>query len=72
MTDVYDRAQQLDEADRAACVAAQRAKPSMKATGFCHDPGCFAPLPKGQLFCGEECRDYYEKTERMKRIQGKQ
>ena len=72
MTDVYDRAQQLDGAERDACVAAQRAKPKLKATGYCLDPGCFSPLPKGQLFCGEECRDYYEKQERMKRIQGKQ
>lgn len=71
MTDIYDQAQQLDEAERDACVADQLAKPCMKATGFCHDPGCFAPLPKGQLFCGTECRDYFEKQERMKRIQGK-
>lgn len=72
MTDVYDRAQQLDEAEREACVAAQLAKPGLKATGYCLDPGCFAPLPKGQLFCGEECRDFYERQERMKWIQGKQ
>lgn len=71
MTDIYDQAQQLDEAERDACVAAQRSKPGLKATGYCLDPGCFAPLPKGQLFCGEECRDFYEKQERMARIQGK-
>lgn len=71
MTDIYDRAQQLDEAEREACVAAQLAKPGLKSTGYCLDPGCFAPLPKGQLFCGEECRDYYEKQERLERIQGK-
>lgn len=71
MTDVYDRAQQLDEAERTACEAAQRAKPGLKATGYCLDPGCFAPLPKGQLFCGQECRDFYEKEQRMRAIQGK-
>lgn len=69
--DVYDRAQQLDEAEREACVAAQRAKPGLTATGFCLDPGCHKPLPKGQLFCGTECRDYFEKQQRMKRIQGR-
>lgn len=69
--DVLDQASALESAERDACVAAQRAKPGLKATGFCLDPGCFAPLPKGQHFCGDECRDYYEKTERMKRIQGK-
>ena len=71
MTDIYDKAQQLDEAEREACVAKQLAKPGLKATGYCLDPGCFAPLPKGQLFCGTECRDYYEKQERMKQILGK-
>ncbi|MHB1053512.1 MAG: hypothetical protein ACYCZT_10645 [Thiobacillus sp.] len=72
MPDIYDQAQKLDGAERDACVAIQLAKPGMKATGFCHDPGCGAPLPKGQMFCGKECRDYYEKQERMNRIQGKQ
>lgn len=71
MTDIYDRAQQLDEAEREACVAEQLAKPRLKATGYCLDPGCFAPLPKGQHFCGEECRDYYEKQQRMNDILGK-
>lgn len=71
MTDIYDKAQQLDEAERDACVALQLAKPRLKATGFCLDPACFAPLPKGQLFCGDECRDYFEKQERMNRILGK-
>lgn len=70
MPDIYDQAQQLDDAERDACVAKQRAKPAMKATGSCLDPGCRAPLPEGQLFCGRECRDFYEKEERMKRIQG--
>lgn len=69
--DVLDNASNLEAAERDACVAAQLAKPTMKANGFCHDPGCFAPLPKGQMFCGEECRDYFEKVQRMKRIQGK-
>lgn len=69
--DIYDRAQQLDEAEREACVAAQRAKPGLAATGFCRDPGCHKPLPEGQLFCGAECRDYFEKQQRMQQIQGK-
>ncbi|MDA8257956.1 MAG: hypothetical protein M0Z99_20415 [Betaproteobacteria bacterium] len=69
--DVLDRASNLESAERDACVAAQRAKPAMKATGYCLDPGCFAPLPKGQLFCGDECRDFYEKQERMNRITGR-
>lgn len=71
-TDVLDAAASLETREREACVAAQLAKPGLKATGYCLDPGCFAPLPKGQHFCGKECRDYYEKHERMQRIQGKQ
>lgn len=70
MTDVYDRAQQLDEAERAACEAMQRAKPGLKATGFCRDRGCGKPLPEGQLFCGPECRDYFEKDQQMRDIRG--
>lgn len=69
--DVLDNASSLEAAERDACVAAQLAKPGLEATGFCRDPACRNPLPEGQLFCDEECRDYYEKHERMKRIQGR-
>lgn len=72
MSRAFDQAQELEAAERDACVAAQRAKPGLAATGFCRDPGCGAPLPKGQLFCGKECRDYFEKLQRMKDILGKQ
>lgn len=68
--DVLDNASNLEAAERDACVAAQLARPGLKATGFCLDPGCGAPQPPGQLFCGKECRDYFEKEQRMKRIQG--
>jgi hypothetical protein len=71
MTKAFDRAQELEAAERDSCIAQQRAKPAMQATGFCLDPACGAPLPDGQLFCGAECRDFYEKQERMKLITGK-
>lgn len=70
MSRAFDQAQELEAAEREACLARQRAKPGLVATGYCLDPGCFAPLPKGQLFCGEECRDFFEKQERMRRITG--
>jgi hypothetical protein len=70
-TDPLDIATAMETREREACVAAQLAKPGLKATGSCLDPGCGAQLPEGQHFCGKECRDYYEKTERMKRITGK-
>jgi hypothetical protein len=69
--DPLDVASRLEAAERDACVAAARNQPAMQATGFCREPRCQAPLPEKQLFCGEECRDYYEKTQRMKRITGK-
>lgn len=69
--DEYDRATAIEEAEREACVATQRAKPAMQATGLCLDPHCAEPLPDGKLFCGPECRDFFEKQQRMKRIQGK-
>lgn len=70
MSRQFDQAQQLEEAERDACVAKQLAKPGLKATGVCLDPGCRAPLPEGQFFCGKECRDYFEKHQRMKEILG--
>lgn len=70
-TDVLDIAGKIEMAERDACVERARNKPAMQATGFCRDTSCLAKLPRGQLFCGTECRDYYEKQQRMKRIQGK-
>lgn len=70
--DPLDVASTLEAAERDAGVKAARSKPCLIATGFCFDPGCQAPLPPGQLFCGAECRDYFEKQQRMQRIQGKQ
>ena len=69
--DPLDVAARLESAERDACVKAAMNQPAMQATGFCREPGCRALLPEGQLFCGEECRDFWEKTQRMKRIQGK-
>lgn len=69
--DEYDRATAIEEAEREACVAKQRAKPALRATGFCLDAHCQEPLSDGRLFCGVECRDFYEKQQHMKRIQGK-
>lgn len=69
-TDVLDIAGKIEMAERDACVERARNKPAMQATGVCLDQHCAEPLPDGQLFCGPECRDFYEKQQRMKRIQG--
>lgn len=70
-TDPLDFATAIETRERDACVKAARGQPGMLATGRCREPGCGAKLPDGQLFCGPECRDYWEKTQRMKRIQGR-
>jgi hypothetical protein len=70
-SDPLDIATTMETRERDACVKAAMNRPAMQATGFCREPKCHAVLPEGQLFCGEECRDYFEKVQRMKRIQGK-
>ena len=70
MSRQFDQAQALEAAERDACVARQRATPGLRASGYCLDPGCRAALPEGQLFCGPECRDFYEREQRMRTIRG--
>jgi hypothetical protein len=60
--DQFDRAQQLEEADRERCLAAARNRPSLPACGCCYN--CNQPLPAGNLFCERDCRDDYEKRHR--------
>ncbi len=71
-TDPLDIATAMETRERDACVKAAMNQPAMQATGRCREPGCQAKLPKGQLFCGKECRDHFEKVQRMKLITGKQ
>lgn len=68
--DEYDRATEIEEAEREACVARAMNRPGMQPTGCCYN--CGEPLEKDLLFCaGGECRDDYEKQQRMKTIKGK-
>lgn len=53
VSDVLDRAQQLEEAERAS--AALLRKPVLPRIGRCHY--CAATLPPGGLFCDSDCRD---------------
>lgn len=68
MPDDFDRASRLEEAERAACVAVQRAKRGMKACGACHY--CGEDVATGVLFCDAGCRDDYEVEQRMRTIRG--
>lgn len=68
--DEFDRATEIEEAEREACVARAMNKPGMQPTGCCRN--CGAKLENDWLFCpGGECRDDFEKQQRMKRIRGK-
>ena len=41
----------------------------LPATGECH--WCDASVPDGHRFCDRDCRDMFEKQERMERINGR-
>jgi len=64
-----DRAQENEQRDRALCLAAARNAPSLPATGAGH--WCEASVPEGAHFCDCDCREMFEKTQRMERINGK-
>lgn len=57
--DVLDLASNLESAERDACVAAARNRPSMPAVGACYN--CGEKIGNGLLFCETACRDDYEK-----------
>lgn len=67
--DEIDRAQEREEQHREAALAKAKGKGKLKATGFCYY--CDSDVPKGHTFCGAECRDDYEKEQRMMQINGK-
>lgn len=70
----------MDEADRAQfetefmlAAALKRLKPRAIATGLCLECETDLPPPTGKypaLFCSTDCRDMFEKREKMKRING--
>lgn len=62
--DEFDRASELEQRERDACVAAARNRRGLLPCGFCYN--CEEPLPAGRLFCDTECRDDYEKRVRKK------
>jgi hypothetical protein len=60
--DPLDVASRLEAAEREACVAAARNRPSMPAVCACYN--CGEPLRPGLLFCDADCRDDYEKRQK--------
>lgn len=67
MTDIIDKATELEELDRAvALAAAKQDAPPAEANGACFL--CDEPLPVGQRWCGPDCRDRYEAEVKARRL----
>ena len=65
MSDWIDESQELQEAQLAEALA-KRAKVPEK-TGFC----LACDEPTSGAFCSPDCREYYDKVERLNAIRGK-
>jgi hypothetical protein len=60
--DPLDFVSELEERERVACAAFRHPVPPRRTK--CNGPGCEEPLLPGTSFCGHDCRDAYEATER--------
>lgn len=65
MTDSIDMGCEREQEDRERALAAQAAKPKMVFKGECYN--CEAEIVRG-CFCDGDCRDDYERRERLDRI----
>lgn len=61
MADEADQAQEQIEASLAHALRAATRQPKLQSNGDCHS--CFAPIPRGWLFCDALCREDYERVE---------
>lgn len=66
MADIIDDSQELQEAQIAAALAKRMKVP--EKTGLCL--ACDEPVSAG-VFCDADCREFYERTERIREIKGK-
>lgn len=64
MSDIIDQANDLIEREMAARLAARRA-PTLPATGECHN--CEAPLDGELRFCDADCRNDYDRRQRLQK-----
>lgn len=71
MSDEVDRANELSEVLLEATLKA--ARPSLRPKGECYFCGenLMNSFLKGSLFCNHDCRDDYERQERMRGINGR-
>jgi len=65
MSDWIDESQELQEAQLAEALAKRQKVPAK--TGFC----LACEEPTEGAFCSADCRDYYDKVQRMNAIKGK-
>lgn len=66
MTDQLDQAQAFEELRRDDALRDQALKPHMRPVGFCYN--CDEPIFNGGCFCDADCRDDYERREKVKRL----
>ena len=70
MTDIYDQATFREEQERERSIAAaRRVGKLLEANGACH--WCGEALRAGKRFCDADCRDDYERQEKMKARNGR-
>ena len=63
MSDSADLAADSHEIQINALISQRSAEPHLPIIGKCHN--CKEPLPKGERFCDADCRDDFEKRQRM-------
>ncbi|MDP2805526.1 MAG: hypothetical protein Q8O24_06240 [Gallionellaceae bacterium] len=63
MTDQIDQAQEHEQMRRDIALREQALKPKMPYTGQCYN--CEAEIKRG-CFCDADCRDDYERREKLK------
>ena len=70
MSDVFDQASEREERDREAAIAAQRNRTAV-LTDIGHCYFCGETHSDGRRFCDADCRDGYERQEKMKARTGR-
>lgn len=70
MTDLLDQAQEREDREREAAIAAQRKRHAvLPDIGECYF--CRTPTAAGRRFCDAECRDDYDLENHLKNMAGK-
>jgi hypothetical protein len=68
MSDIADRAQSQIDLDLQAAIYQTRSRPAMRRMSQCHF--CEEFVCDTELFCNVDCRNDYERHERIGKIRG--